>query len=77
MRDADRYRILEAKTCFYTLSPDERFIAQTRGRCIVLAGFSGHGYKFAPLIGERLALVLDERLAFSSFQGWLAGALPG
>jgi glycine/D-amino acid oxidase-like deaminating enzyme len=77
MRAANRYRILEAKTCFYTLSPDERFIAQAQGRCIVLAGFSGHGYKFAPLIAERLALVLDERLAFSSFQGWLAGALPG
>ncbi len=76
MRGADRYRILEAKTCLYTLSPDERFIAKADGRCIVLAGFSGHGYKFAPLIGERLALVLDERLAFTTFQGWLAGASP-
>ncbi|MEZ5904661.1 MAG: hypothetical protein R3C69_06005 [Geminicoccaceae bacterium] len=25
LRDADAYRITEARTCFYTLSPDERF----------------------------------------------------
>lgn len=77
MRDSDRYRILEARTCFYTLSPDERFIAEELGKCLVLGGFSGHGYKFAPLIGERLAQVLDGRLGFGDFRRWLAGAGSG
>jgi glycine/D-amino acid oxidase-like deaminating enzyme len=74
LKDADHYRIRAAKTCFYTLSPDERFIAEKRDRAIILAGFSGHGYKFAPLIAERLAAVLGERSAFATFQTWLAGA---
>jgi glycine/D-amino acid oxidase-like deaminating enzyme len=39
-----------------------------------MAGFSGHGYKFAPLIGERLAAVVDGRLEFTAFREWLAGA---
>jgi sarcosine oxidase len=77
LRHADRYRILEARTCFYTLSPDERFIAEEQGKCLILAGFSGHGYKFAPLIGERVADLLDGRLAFEAFQTWLAGAGAG
>jgi glycine/D-amino acid oxidase-like deaminating enzyme len=77
MRYVDRYRIIEAKVCFYTLSPDERFIAEARGKCVTLAGFSGHGYKFAPLIGERLAAVVAGRLAFTSLQSWLAGTAPG
>lgn len=74
LRDADAYRITEARTCFYTLSPDERFIAEATGPTITLAGFSGHGFKFGPLIGERLAEVVAGRLDFASFRDWLAGA---
>ena len=73
LKDADRYRIKAAKTCFYTLSPDERFIAEKRDKALILSGFSGHGYKFAPLIAERLAAVLGEHSAFATFQTWLAG----
>ena len=73
LKDADRYRIMAAKTCFYTLTQDERFIAEQQGKALFLAGFSGHGYKFAPLIGERLAEVLGDRLPFDDFQQWLAG----
>lgn len=73
LKDADRYRIQAAKTCFYTLTDDERFIAEQRDKAIILAGFSGHGYKFAPLIGERLASVMGERLAFEDFRCWLGG----
>lgn len=77
LRDADGYRILEAKTCFYTLSPDERFIAERTERATVLAGFSGHGFKFAPLIAERLAATLDGRHDFPAFKDWLAGRQGG
>ena len=44
-----------AATCLYTTTPDEDFVVERRGPVVVGAGFSGHGFKFAPLIGKRLA----------------------
>jgi sarcosine oxidase len=39
--------------CTYTLTPDEHFLVGTYAPGLtVLGGFSGHGFKFAPLIGE-------------------------
>ncbi len=43
------------ETCFYTSTVDERFILERRGRVVVGSACSGHGFKFAPVIGERLA----------------------
>lgn len=71
---AGAYRTISAKTCLYTLSPDERFIVHDMAKCLALAGFSGHGYKYAPLIGKRLEDVVTERLGFLDFKHWLAGA---
>ena len=52
-----------SSTCMYTLTPDENFIIDVHPNCsdiVIAAGFSGHGFKFAPLIGECLAdLALD------------------
>ena len=49
---------LSYKTCLYTNSPDEHFIIdwdkKIPGLCFA-CGFSGHGFKFTPLIGEVLA----------------------
>ena len=42
-------------SCTYTWSPDDDFILDRRGRIIVGAGFSGHGFKFTPAIGRVLA----------------------
>ena len=51
---------LHAETCFYTTTDDERFILERHGRIVVGSACSGHGFKFAPAIGERLAaLALD------------------
>jgi len=51
------------KTCLFELSPDEHFLvgAHPEARqAVVGAGFSGHGFKFCPVIGEILAdLALD------------------
>lgn len=50
--------VLSIKTCLYTYSPDEHFIIDTHPLdedLIVAAGFSGHGFKFAPVIGEILS----------------------
>lgn len=49
--------------CMYSMTPDEHFIVDrhpTTPGVAFAAGFSGHGFKFAPAIGELLAkLVLD------------------
>jgi sarcosine oxidase len=42
-------------TCLYTNTDDERFILERRGRIVVGSACSGHGFKFAPVVGERLA----------------------
>lgn len=44
-----------AETCMYTSTPDQRFILERRGPIVVGSACSGHGFKFAPVIGERLA----------------------
>ena len=48
---------LQHKTCFYTRTPDEHFIIDRHPRhasVAFAAGLSGHGFKFAPAIGEVL-----------------------
>ncbi len=51
------------KACMYAMTPDHHFAIGTdrEDACVVFAaGFSGHGFKFAPVIGELLAqLALD------------------
>ena len=51
--------LIEMKTCLYTNTPDEHFIIdflpQTNRKVAVACGFSGHGFKFASVIGEVLA----------------------
>jgi len=44
-----------AETCMYTTTPDERFILERRGRVVIGSACSGHGFKFAPAVGRRLA----------------------
>lgn len=47
-----------AKVCLYTNTPDENFIIDRHpdhGNVWLAGGFSGHGFKFAPVVGEILA----------------------
>jgi monomeric sarcosine oxidase len=53
---------VDAQTCFYTTTDDERFILERHGRVVVGSPCSGHGFKFAPLIGRRLAALAEEAL---------------
>jgi sarcosine oxidase len=51
-------RLVHAETCLYTMTPDEHFILGAHPdhpQVILAAGFSGHGFKFAPAIGEIIA----------------------
>ena len=45
----------EAKACLYTLTPDQHFVIDhhpNHPNLVLCGGFSGHGFKFAPVIGE-------------------------
>ncbi len=44
-----------AETCLYTSTPDAGFVLERHGRVVVGSACSGHGFKFAPAIGARLA----------------------
>jgi sarcosine oxidase len=58
----------EAAVCLYTNTPDQHFVIDRLPedeRVIVASPCSGHGFKFAPAIGEVLAdLATDERPRF-------------
>ncbi|MFL5966621.1 MAG: FAD-dependent oxidoreductase [Gaiellaceae bacterium] len=49
----------QVDTCLYTNTDDERFILERHGRVVVGSACSGHGFKFAPVVGERLADLAD------------------
>jgi sarcosine oxidase len=46
---------LEAGTCLYGGLAEDDFIIDRSGRVTVAAGFSGHGFKFVPLVGRIVA----------------------
>ncbi len=56
-------KVLRAQTCLYTMSPDEHFVIGAHPQfasCLIACGFSGHGFKFAGVVGEILAdLAMD------------------
>jgi sarcosine oxidase len=53
---------VHAESCFYTTTDDERFILERHGRIVVGSACSGHGFKFGPAIGRRLADLAGEAL---------------
>jgi monomeric sarcosine oxidase len=64
---AARDELLRASNCIYTMTPDEDFVVDRHTETpelVFAAGFSGHGFKFASVIGEILAdLAIDGRTA--------------
>jgi monomeric sarcosine oxidase len=58
-----RSRIRHSATCLYTMTPDEDFIVDRHPEfrnVVFAAGFSGHGFKFAPVIALALADLLQQ-----------------
>jgi len=52
----------DASVCIYTLSPDRHFVIDLHpehSNVAVATGFSGHGFKFAPAVGEMLADLVE------------------
>lgn len=58
----DSLHPIAAKTCFYDVACEEHFIVEPLGgHTWVMSGFSGHGFKFGPVLGEAVAAALDGR----------------
>lgn len=56
-----RTRLTHHSACMYTRSPDEHFLIDLHPehpQVAFVAGLSGHGFKFAPVIGEQLVDLL-------------------
>jgi sarcosine oxidase len=53
---------LRAETCLYTNTLDESFVLERHDRVVVGSACSGHGFKFAPVVGARLAQLAAEAL---------------
>jgi sarcosine oxidase len=48
----------DAQVCLYTLTPNRHFVIDVHPyhpQVVLACGFSGHGFKFAPVVGEALA----------------------
>jgi sarcosine oxidase len=58
---------LHSATCMYSNTPDQHFVIARHpdsARVTVACGFSGHGFKFVPVVGEILAdLTIDAKTA--------------
>lgn len=48
------------QACLYTSTPDHSFVIERHGPIVVGSPCSGHGFKFAPVIGRRLAALAVE-----------------
>jgi sarcosine oxidase len=51
--------LVGTETCLYTTTIDHRFILTRRGRIVICSACSGHGFKFAPSVGERVADLVE------------------
>lgn len=56
-------QVLKTQVCLYTMTPDAHFIIDAhpaQENVFFACGFSGHGFKFAPVVGEIMAdLAID------------------
>ncbi len=74
IRDLDDFRILDATACHYDVAAEERFILEPLGhRAWLMTGFSGHGFKFGPLLGLALAAAVGDAALAPGLPGWAAG----
>jgi monomeric sarcosine oxidase len=60
-------QVLDTSVCMYTVTPDEDFVIDRHpewSRVTIAAGFSGHGFKFTPKVGEYLAELTTSETAW-------------
>ena len=51
---------VRTETCLYTNRADESFVLERYGRVVIGSACSGHGFKFAPVVGRTLAALARE-----------------
>ncbi|RIE04009.1 N-methyl-L-tryptophan oxidase [Cohnella faecalis] len=59
-------KLLNGAACKYELTPDDNFIIDTHphhSNVILAGGFSGHGFKFASVVGEIAADLIERRVS--------------
>ena len=61
----------EPLSCTYTSTDSQDFILDRRGRLVVGAGFSGHGFKFTPAVGSVLADLATDDTARAAEAFWI------
>lgn len=73
---ADGYAVLETRACFYTVTQDERFVVGPAGaRGYTVSACSGHGFKLAPLIADRLAETVAGHMSGDDLTAYAASRL--
>jgi sarcosine oxidase len=59
LKPGTKFSLTNTSTCLYSMTQDGHFtldiVPDTHERICFAAGFSGHGFKFAPVVGEVLA----------------------
>ncbi|WP_376098883.1 FAD-dependent oxidoreductase [Roseomonas sp. CCTCC AB2023176] len=74
LRDFGAYRVLKAGACYYDVEDREEFVVEPLSdRCVVMSGFSGHGFKFGAVLGQGVAAALTNRALMPHLPGWAAG----
>jgi monomeric sarcosine oxidase len=64
MPGAAHGRLSHSRMCMYDMTPDEDFVIDRvpgHENVVLATGFSGHGFKFAPVVGEMVADMLMDR----------------
>jgi glycine/D-amino acid oxidase-like deaminating enzyme len=59
-----RIRLVHYSVCMYSMSSDGHFMIDRHPECgqiVFVAGLSGHGFKFSPVIGDYLVELLEGR----------------
>ena len=73
----DQYRVIGASACYYDVAADERFTLKAlSAQCWLMTGFSGHGFKFGPLLGQALTMAQADPALAALLPAWAAGQAP-
>ncbi len=70
----------DAVVCLYTLTADRHFVIDRHpqfGNVAVAAGFSGHGFKFAPVVAEMVADLVETKTVKAGTELFCAARLLG
>ena len=70
----ERFRLIEAKACFYDVEPAEEFVIERLSRRTwMMSGFSGHGFKFGACLGLAMARAAEGGAAAERMSLWARG----